>query len=288
MAGALTVGFFALAEAVLMVTEDDWSQLYAGDPGHDWRLKPNLDVQGVPHLEEGTVFAVQTNSDGLRDAPIPTSGAWVLALGCSTTFGWGVEQSNVWTEVLQADLGMPVVNAGVPGHSTVQGMAWGKSLMERGPSLVLLGWGLRDAQQTTVPDVQRRPTPFPRNTRLYRKLSQWLMTPTSGNLPRVSEARYGQNMAEMMAHADAQGIKVLLVDMTARSDSPGHGRVLQQLDAPVFVPALSDTDYFALDPIHLNVRGHQRFAGQIAGSIKALLSSQEGVPPQEPALPQTP
>ena len=92
----------------------------------------------------------------------------------------------------------------------------------------------------------------------------------------------------MIAHANAQGIKVLLVDMTARSDSPDHGRVLQQLDAPVFVPELSDTDYFALDPIHLNVRGHQRFAGQIVGSIRALLSLQEAAQPQGPALLQTP
>ena len=284
----LTVGFFAAVEAVLTITDDDWSQLYSGDPGYDWRLKPNLDLQRVPHLEEGTSFSVQVNENGLRDGPMPSSEPWVLALGCSTTFGWGVNNEDVWTEVLEERLGMPVVNAGIPGHSTVQGMAWGKEWMAHSPSVVLLGWGLRDAQNTTVPDVARRPTPFPRNTRLYRKLAQALMTTPVGTLPRVGEARFETNMAEMISHANARGIKVLVLDMTARSDSPGHGRVLQRLGVPVFVPELSDADHFEHDPIHLNVAGHQKFAAQATDAVKALLGSPEGAQSTEPARPQTP
>ena len=288
MAAVFTVGFFAVVEVALVVAEDDWSELYSGDPGYDWRLKPNLDLHSVPHLEEGASFSVQTNMNGLRDDPIPASKPWVLALGCSTTFGWGVDNEEVWTEVLEDRLGLPVVNAGIPGHSTVQGMGWGKALMQRSPSVVLLGWGLRDAQQTTVPDADRRPTPFPRNTRLYRTLSQWVLSPPIGTQPRVAEDRYQDNMTEMIAYAKTRGIKVLLVDMTARSESPNHGRVLQGLESSVFVPNLSDADHFENDPIHLNVQGHRKFASQIAGSVKVLLSSSAEAQQSEPALPQTP
>ena len=62
--------------------------LYMGDPAWVWTLRPGLDRE-VPG--PAGPFRVQTNALGLRgDAP-PSSGPWVLALGCSTTFGWGVE-----------------------------------------------------------------------------------------------------------------------------------------------------------------------------------------------------
>ena len=288
MAGVLTVGFFAVLEAGLGLVEDDWSQLYSGDPGHDWRLKPDLDLKKVPHIEEGTSFSVRTNANGLRDDAIPAAKPWVLALGCSTTFGWGVDQEAVWTEVLEDQIQTPVVNAGIPGHSTVQGMDWGKALMQRSPSLVLLGWGLRDAQRTTIPDVDRRPTPFPRNTRLYRKLAQWVLTPSTGTIPRVGSDHFQQNMAQMIAYANERGIKVLVLDMTERSDTPAHGQALERLDVSVVAPEMDDADHFEHDPIHLNVQGNRKFAGQLVGPVKALLRASAGAQPPAPTLPQTP
>mgnify|MGYP003951388969 CR=1 FL=1 len=287
-AAVLTVGFFAMIEAILVVADDDWSALYAGDPGHDWRLKADLDLPEVPHIEEGTNFAVQTNANGLRDDPIPAGGPWVLALGCSTTFGWGVDHPDVWTEVLQASLSMPVVNAGIPGHSTEQGMAWGKALMQRGPSVVILGWGLRDAQWTTLPDVQRRPATFPRNTRLYRKLAQSLVGPSKGSVPRVGEERFVQNMADMVAYARDRGIQVLVLDMTGRSETPSHGSALRRLDTPLVVPVVKDEDHFENDSIHLNIQGNRKLAGQLVEPVKALLSQSKPVPQPEQGLPQTP
>ena len=63
------LAFFAVLEGALRLQGEDWSELYQGDPGYDWRLKANLDLPAVPHLEEGHTFSVRTNPDGLRDDP---------------------------------------------------------------------------------------------------------------------------------------------------------------------------------------------------------------------------
>ena len=91
LSAAVTVGVFGMIEVGLGFWGGEWSELYRGSPHSYWELRPNLDLDEVPHLEEGTTFSVRTNDMGLRDGPTPTESPWVLALGCSTTFGWGVD-----------------------------------------------------------------------------------------------------------------------------------------------------------------------------------------------------
>ena len=288
LSALLTVGFFVLIELGLGLMGEEWSSLYAGDPGYDWRVRPNLSLEAVPHLEEGRTFSVQTNDRGFRDAAIPTSGPWVLALGCSTTFGWGVEQKEVWTEVLESKLGVPVVNAGIPGHSSQQGKGVAAELLSLGPDAVILGWGLRDGQHTVVPDAVRRPATFPRNTRLFRLLAGMLANEQKGDQPRVSEAQFRQNLREVASLAASHDAQVLLLDMTERSDTPSHAQVLRSLQLPLLVPTLSDADHFSTDRIHLNVRGNQSLAEQLKPAIERLLNPRAAAPPLEPAPGQTP
>ena len=101
LSAAITAGTLGLAEWAL--SDNDWSALYAGDPGGMWWLKGDLDLPAVPHIEEGTHFAVKTNAIGLRDGLMPVASPWVLALGCSTTFGWGVEAEEAWPAVLEQE-----------------------------------------------------------------------------------------------------------------------------------------------------------------------------------------
>jgi len=280
--------FFALIEGGLALFGGAWSALYSGDPGYDWRVRPSLNLAAVPHLEEGQPFAVQTNAQGMRDDALPTTGPWVLALGCSTTFGWGVEREHVWTEVLERSLTVPVVNAGVPGHSSEQGLRLARELIELQPDVVIVGWGLRDGQHAVVPDVDRKPTPFPRNTRLFRLLAGQLGGEQTGDTPRVGTLRFRENIEQTTAIAHAAGARVLLLDMTARSDTPSHGQVLQALELPLLVPKLTDEDYFPLDPIHLNERGNRTLAGQLEAPIRVLLTPEVVAPPPEATPQQTP
>jgi lysophospholipase L1-like esterase len=267
-----------------------WSALYSGDPGSFWVLRPGIDLPNVPHLEAGTSFSVKTNPQGFRDGLIPVGTPWVLALGCSTTFGWGVEGGEAWPEILEGLLGVPVFNAGVPGHSTEQGKRIAEPLFSKGPAVAILAWGLRDGQRTLVPDVERRPAIFPRNTATFRWLSRAMRAPVvnKGHLPRVSEARMEQNLREIIATAERAGVKVLLLDMTERSESPNHGGVLERLNRPLVVPRMADSMYFEQDPIHLTVDGNRTLARLLEPAVNGLLGPESELKLSGAERPQTP
>ena len=84
---------------------------------------------------------VEIDSDGLRRHPrdAPPGRAPLLALGDSMTYGEGVEAAEAFPALLEARLGRPVVNAGVPGYNSRQMVAAGQALADRlDPPLVLL------------------------------------------------------------------------------------------------------------------------------------------------------
>lgn len=85
----------------------------------------------------------QINSLGLRDREISDAKAAgvkrILLLGDSFTEGTGVKQEETFSAVLERELGIEVINAGVSGYSTLHEYLW---LKERGfklrPDLVIL------------------------------------------------------------------------------------------------------------------------------------------------------
>ena len=104
----------ACGEMLLWAVDVPEQGMYDGDPAFSWTLRADLDrdVAGP----EG-IFRVRTNALGLRGALPPQEGPWTLIVGCSTTFGWGVEEHEAWPARLQERTGSPVVNGGVPGWS---------------------------------------------------------------------------------------------------------------------------------------------------------------------------
>lgn len=85
----------------------------AGEPG--LVLAPGSRARyQTPEFE----FTVQANAHGLRDHPISAKQPGkprVLVLGDSFVYGWGVELSESWVKLVEADLGVEVLNAGQPG-----------------------------------------------------------------------------------------------------------------------------------------------------------------------------
>ena len=285
LSACVTVALFAIIEGALaLFSPGGWSQLYTGDPGYFWTLKADADLARVPHTERGASFSVQTNAQGLRDGPIPNDGPWVLALGCSTTFGWGVEAKQAWPELLEDRLGVPVVNAGVPGHSSHQGRTVAVELLDHRPTVVILGWGLRDGQGAPVMDKERKPAAWLGQTHLYRWLVGALPGKGSGGglPPRVTVTDFRDNLALVAFQAQRRDVRVLVLDMTGRAEWPNHGRLLSELGLPLVVPELTDAEHFSEDPIHMNEAGNHALAAQLEGPVRGLLGGASTVVSQPP------
>lgn len=99
--------------------------------------------RGIYETSESRTF-VNINSKGLRDKEYPykriPGEKRVLVLGDSFTYGLGVNQQEIFTEVLENQLkDTEVINAGVMGYSTDQELLWFKEEgVKYKPDLVIL------------------------------------------------------------------------------------------------------------------------------------------------------
>lgn len=132
--------------------------LYLPSATRQYRLRPGF--RGVFRYPEFQT-PVRINGQGLRadrDYGPPEAGTRrILAVGDSFTMGYSVAVERTWVRVLESRLGPPweVLNAGVPGYSTWQELAW---LDEEGwafrPEIVLLGFFLgNDVADNARPEL---------------------------------------------------------------------------------------------------------------------------------------
>ena len=284
LSAVVTIAVFAAVECGLRWSGSSWSELYDGDPYTHWRLKPELSLDAVPHRERGTHFSVRTSADRLRDGQIPEAEPWVLTVGCSTTFGWGVEAEQAWPEQLEGLVGVEVINAGVPGHSTHQGLPFAEPLIARRPDVVVLGWGLRDGDVAVGPDSERAEPPTLERLELIKALRRLMgqRAAVKGDAFRVPPKEYARNMKTAASWARGVGASVLVVDMT---NGPAHAEALRTLSVPVIKPSLTAAHRFENDPVHFTVDGNRAIAEQLATHISALLTESAG-PESEPRGPQ--
>ena len=128
-----------------------------------WVTDASLNQKAFPHKEEKKVFRVSSNADGLRSNTVSHSKAdgsiRVMTLGCSTTFGWGVDDGESYPAQLQSllDASQPgaveVINAGQPGYTSFQGRwLWEESLNRYKPDVVLIGYVVQDARKAAYSD----------------------------------------------------------------------------------------------------------------------------------------
>jgi len=269
-----------------------------------WVEPGSLHLEALPHKETGGSFRVSTDANGLR-TPLhaeekPAGITRVMTLGCSTTFGWGVDDELTYPARLESILttaGRPVeiINGGQPGHSSFQGLwLWDRALARYKPDVVVFGYVVQDARKVAYSDrsqaMLQQNADFLKQSLLYRSnlymalLSVWQErqmagkeTPTSGGVYRVPPEEYVEHIRTFRKKADEVGARLVLFGFPLEREgyTADHRGILRaaasELALPHYDPqaeferlTAGETLFFPQDRGHANAAGLDRIAQGMA------------------------
>ena len=174
-----------------------------------------------------------------RVAPVGPSDV-IVAFGDSLTYGTGAAENESYPAVLAQLIQRNVVRAGVPGETTVGGLARLEGVIaEHRPALVIVCLGGND---------------------MLRKLD---------------EAQTRSNLREIIRTIKGRGIAVALVGVPKPAlitSAPAfYAELAQEFDLPYEGKVVTDVLYraeFKADPLHPNAKGYRRIAEAIAELLK--------------------
>ncbi len=246
------------------------------------------------------------NSSGFRGPEVGAGdqGVRIAAVGDSNTLGWSGPDGANWP----ADLGRlmaaggvegGVINAGVWGYSSHQGVPRTRQVLELGPQIVLISFGSNDAHR-----VSRSDADFSRRSlgsrRLQRALEGLRMVQLGaavmgrlgrgdGELrPRVSEEDYEGNLELMIGETRAAGATPVLLTRPFHGtvvDTEGWkhfgpsynlatARVAERLKVPLIdiYSFFKEMDELFADESHFTDEGHRRAAAIVFEHLRPFLS----------------
>lgn len=141
-----------------------------------YRMKPNFsgmvtNTVNRAELEKGIKVFMEANSIGFRTKEIPKKKApdafRIFVMGDSTAFGWGVNQDERYSELLENKLksmssgtSYEVYNFGIPGYSSLHGRRqFDHYVMKYSPDMVILSFGANDSRKVpaAVKKILRQP-----------------------------------------------------------------------------------------------------------------------------------
>lgn len=250
------------------------------------------------------------NPQGFRGAPIerskPPGTFRVFALGDSNTFGWDVDEGVNWPSQVHRVLsakrqGVEVINAGVWGYSSYQGVRRFHELLDYQPDVVLVSFGANDAHQVRVADadyVKRHDrieylSRATRRSRVAQVLVQgWdrlgiAAAAASGLRPRVSLQEYSSHLREMIRVGRDRGIRVVLLTRpfvgsstdpaSWKTHAPEYNAATLTMAREEQVPvvdvyaAFRDRPQLFDDESHFGAEGHRVAAELIASELEKLV-----------------
>ena len=321
--------FFALVPALLLFGATEmvlrvmgWPEVTQAFEHNEpfWVVDPDLKDHPMPHNEENTSFAVSTNSDGLRASIEVTDSKKtlrIMTLGCSTTFGWGVADSETYPARLQHYLkeagygNVEVVNAGQPGYTSFQGdWLWDALLDDYQPDVVLVGYIVQDARKAAYSDksqaILQGDNRFLKDNFLYRSKGYLALrygmgkvqiqakersSQDEGGAFRVPPEDYVLNLRSLINKIQSSGAKPILfgypLERTGYTEQ--HRLILSiaaeelkvgHLDpqAKMETAASEARLYFTRDKGHANAAGNE----QIAQWVFEYLQSSQYLPSPKP------
>jgi acyl-CoA thioesterase I len=171
--------------------------------------------------------------------PALKPGSVILAFGDSLTYGTGAPQSMSYPDQLSAQIGFPVLNAGIPGERSAQGLARLPAVMDQSkPALLILCHGANDL------------------------------------LAGSDLAAARANVQAMIREAKSRGVPVLLIGVPKISsvlkEMPFYAELAQEeavLYEGKILPSILARAELKSDLIHPNAAGY----GQLASAITQVL-----------------
>ena len=147
------------------------------------------------------------------------AGAVVLAFGDSLTHGTGANPAESYPAVLEGSIGRKVVNAGVPGETSAEGLARLPAVLDEvRPKLLILCHGgndfLRRLDEGRARDNVRAMIEMARSKGVGVIL---LATPKPGVPPSIP-AFYGEIAADLRVPFEEAAVRTVLVDNRLKSD----------------------------------------------------------------------
>ena len=246
-----------------------------------------------------------TNALGLRDDDLADDGSKrILALGDSCTWGWQVAQEAAYPQQLQRLIDARngqgryrVINAGVPGYTSYQGLVYLEAAIQTlRPSVVIIGFGFNDASRaaeiTAALERQRALLPFIRindflleHSHLWRWLrdqfvpaaqeavaalsvGEALATSDASPEVRVSPAQFGRNLARMVRLCQEHAAKVILLSFASRGrTSQPYVSAMNRVATEFAVPLLTYQGP-RLDVVHPTASGYRSLAEHVLKTME--------------------
>ncbi len=256
---------------------------YVPDAQLFWRLKPARVIESF--------FAPKANINryGFRggDSQVskPIDCSRIVALGDSGTFGWEVSDSQAYPQQLREILSskyqsrkFDVINAGVPGYTSLQGLRLMRShVMAFRPDVVLICFGGNDGDLLPVADKDRHLRAWVLSlqsgllrSRVYQLLYKLLIADRFVSrasshynwVPRVALEDFETNIHEMIRLAQRNGVGVVLMVRRGGPNESAYAYVLEKISRQANLP-------FDKEGIigHPSAEGYRRVALRVADLI---------------------
>lgn len=172
--------------------------------------------------------------------PVLSKDDVVVAFGDSITFGTGAEALESYPAVLEKIIGRRVVNAGVPGEVTAEGLSrLAKVLDQEKPVIIIICHGGND------------------------------------HIRRLNRKQVADNIRAMVSLSRQKGVAAVLIAVPSLglsvTPAPLYRDIAKELNVPLEEKTLSSIladNSLKSDLIHPNAAGYRRLAESVAGLLK--------------------